>query len=77
MAQSHRSTRGRLFEAASEGTSVDTVKEQLAQFGRCPQGQWEFQLYFFSPNFSTTEKKEGVRRAVVDADPTSETSSTR
>jgi len=59
-----------LFEAASEGDILDTVKEQLAQFDDALKANWEFQLYFFSPNFSTAEKKEGVRRAVVDADPT-------
>jgi ATP synthase F1 delta subunit len=59
-----------LFEAASEGDILDTVKEQLAQFDDALKANWEFQLYFFSPNFSTAEKKDGVRRAVVDAEPT-------
>jgi F-type H+-transporting ATPase subunit delta len=59
-----------LFEAASEGHILDTVKEQLAQFDDALKANWEFQLYFFSPNFSTAEKKDGIRRAVVDADPT-------
>jgi F-type H+-transporting ATPase subunit delta len=58
-----------LFEAASEGQVLDTVKEQLAQFDDALGADWQFQLFFFSPNFSTAEKKEGVRRAVVDAEP--------
>src|SRR3954470_24379646 len=59
-----------LFEAASEGQVLDTVKEQLAQFDDALKANWEFQLFFFSPNFSTEDKKNGAKRAVVDADPT-------
>jgi len=59
-----------LFEAASERSALDTVKGQLAQFDDALKGNWEFQLFFYSPNFSTSEKKAGARRAVVDADPT-------
>jgi ATP synthase F1 delta subunit len=59
-----------LFEAASEGHVLDVVKDQLAQFDEALRSNWELQLFFFSPNFSTAEKKNGVQRAVVDADPT-------
>jgi len=59
-----------LFEAASEGQVLDTVKEQLAQFDDSLKANWEFQLFFFSPNFFTEDKKNGAKRAVVDADPT-------
>jgi len=58
-----------LFEAASESRTLDAVKEQLAQFDDALRTNWEFQLFFFSPNFSTAEKIDGVKRAVSDADP--------
>jgi ATP synthase F1 delta subunit len=59
-----------LFEAASESRNLDVIKEQLAQFDDALRSNWEFQLFFFSPNFSTAEKIDGAKRAVTDADPT-------
>jgi ATP synthase F1 delta subunit len=59
-----------LFEAASESHVLDSVKGQLAQFDEALSSNWEFQLFFFSPNFSTSEKINGVKRAVTDAEPT-------
>jgi ATP synthase F1 delta subunit len=59
-----------LFEAASEAHALDAVKGQLAQFDEALSSNWEFQLFFFSPNFSTSEKINGVKRAVEEADPT-------
>jgi F-type H+-transporting ATPase subunit delta len=58
-----------LFQAALESQVLDVVKEQLAQFDAALKSNWEFQLFFFSPNFSTAEKKNGARAAVVDAEP--------
>jgi ATP synthase F1 delta subunit len=59
-----------LFEAASEGDVLDTVKEQLSQFADALDGNRELQVFFFSPYFSTAEKKAGLSRTVTDADPT-------
>jgi ATP synthase F1 delta subunit len=59
-----------LFEAASEGDILDTIKEQLSQFTDALSGNRELQVFFFSPYFSTAEKKSGLDRALVDADPT-------
>jgi len=59
-----------LFEAASEGGALDTVKAQLAQFVDALAANRELEVFFFSPYFSTVEKKNGLNRAVVDADPT-------
>jgi ATP synthase F1 delta subunit len=58
-----------LFEAASENQVLDTVKQQLADFDTALVSNWEFQLFFFSPNFSTKEKIDGARREVTEADP--------
>ena len=59
-----------LFEAAAEGGILDTVKEQLGQFADTLSANRELQVFFFSPYFSTAEKKSGLNRAVVDADAT-------
>lgn len=59
-----------LFEAAAEGGALDTVKEQLGQFADTLSANRELQVFFFSPYFSTAEKKSGLNRAVVDADAT-------
>lgn len=59
-----------LFQAASEGHVLDTVKEQLSQFVDALNGNRELQVFFFSPYFSTAEKKSGLSRAVTDPDPT-------
>ena len=57
-----------LFEVASEGNTLDTIKEQLAQFADALAGNRELEVFFFSPYFSTAEKKSGLSRAVVGAD---------
>ena len=59
-----------LFEAAAEGHVLDTVKGQLGQFVDALAGNRELEVFFFSPYFSTAEKKSGLSHAVVDADPT-------
>jgi F-type H+-transporting ATPase subunit delta len=59
-----------LFEAAAEQRVLETVKDQLAQFADTLAGNRDLAVFFFSPYFSTAEKKDGLRRAVSDADPT-------
>lgn len=59
-----------LFEAASEREALDTVKEQLAEFVAALAASRELEVFFFSPYFSTAEKKGGLSRAVAGADPT-------
>jgi F-type H+-transporting ATPase subunit delta len=58
-----------LFEVAVEQDKLDTVKEQLGQFADALAGNREVSIFFFSPYFSTEEKKEGLHRAVEGADP--------
>jgi F-type H+-transporting ATPase subunit delta len=57
-----------LFEVASEQGKLDTVREQLAAFADALAESRELQTFFFSPYFSTQEKKEGLHRAVDGAD---------
>jgi F-type H+-transporting ATPase subunit delta len=59
-----------LFEVATEHDKLDVVREQLAQFADAVSESQELQTFFFSPYFSTDEKKEGLGKAVSDADET-------
>jgi F-type H+-transporting ATPase subunit delta len=58
-----------LFEVASEQDKLDLVREQLGAFADALDQTRELQVFFFSPYFSTTEKEDGLDRAVTDADP--------
>jgi F-type H+-transporting ATPase subunit delta len=58
-----------LFEVASEQDKLDVVREQLGAFVDALNETRELQVFFFSPYFSTQEKKDGLERAVTGADP--------
>jgi F-type H+-transporting ATPase subunit delta len=59
-----------LFEVAKEHDKLDSIKEQLAVFADALEENRELAIFFFSPYFSTEEKKRGLERALVDAEPT-------
>jgi F-type H+-transporting ATPase subunit delta len=59
-----------LFEVAKEEGKLDEIREQLGEFADALDEQRELQIFFFSPRFSTEEKKEGLRKAVTGADET-------
>jgi F-type H+-transporting ATPase subunit delta len=59
-----------LFEVAKEHGKLDLIKDQLDQFTDALEQTRELAIFFFSPYFSTEEKKRGLERALVDADPT-------
>jgi F-type H+-transporting ATPase subunit delta len=58
-----------LFEVAEERDRIDVVREQLGQFTDALAESREFELFFFSPYFSTEEKKDGLHKAVKGAEP--------
>src|SRR3954453_10890960 len=58
-----------LFEAPKEQDKLDVVREQLGQFAEALEGDRELSIYFFSPYFSTTEKKEGLGKLLDGVDP--------
>jgi F-type H+-transporting ATPase subunit delta len=58
-----------LFEVASEQDKLDTVREQLNQFADALHEDRELAVFFFSPYFSTEEKKDGLHRGISNADP--------
>src|ERR671921_2341716 len=57
-----------LFEVADERDRIDVVREQLGQFTDALAESRELKLFFFSPYFSTEEKKKGLDTAVDGAD---------
>lgn len=61
-----------LFEVAQERGKLDLVREQLGQFADALQDSRELAVFFFSPYFSTEEKKDGLRNTVEGADETVE-----
>jgi len=57
-----------LFEVATDRGDVDAVREQLGQFAAALESDRSLATFFFSPYFSTEEKKDGLRKAVQGAD---------
>jgi len=57
-----------LFDVAKDKGKLDAIRDELAQFVDAVDGNRELQVFFFSPYFSSTEKVEGLKRAVSDAD---------
>jgi F-type H+-transporting ATPase subunit delta len=59
-----------LFEVAKENEVLDEVHEQLDEFVDALEDEdnRELRLFFFSPYFSSEEKKKGVERVVSGAD---------
>ena len=59
-----------LFEVAKEHGKLDLVQASSWASSRTPLEQnRELAIFFFSPYFSTEEKKQGLERAVEGADP--------
>ncbi len=58
-----------LFEVAKERDLLDQIHDELAQFADAVSDNRQLAVFFFSPYFSTEEKKEGLKKAVTDADP--------
>jgi ATP synthase F1 delta subunit len=58
-----------LFEVAKEHDLLDVVREQLGAFADALNESRDLMVFFFSPYFSTQEKKDGLKRAVTDAEP--------
>jgi ATP synthase F1 delta subunit len=58
-----------LFEVAVEHDSLDEIREQLDAFADAMNENRQLASFFFSPYFSSKEKKEGLERTVIDANP--------
>ena len=59
-----------LFDVASEHDKTDEIREQLGQFADALNENRDLAIFFFSPYFSTPEKKDGLTKTVEDADET-------
>ena len=58
-----------LFEAAQDSDHLDVIRDQLGQFADALDADHELQVFFFSPYFSTQEKKDGLHKMVDGAEP--------
>lgn len=58
-----------LFEVAKEQGTLDVVREQLGQFADALDANRDLAVFFFSPYFSTEEKKTGLHGALDGAEP--------
>jgi F-type H+-transporting ATPase subunit delta len=58
-----------LFEVAEELGLLDVIREQLGQFADALASNRELATFFFSPYFSTEEKKDALHRAIEGAEP--------
>jgi F-type H+-transporting ATPase subunit delta len=53
-----------LFEVAQEHDVLDRVHEELGEFADALAENRDLQMFFFSPYFSSEEKRDGVERIV-------------
>jgi F-type H+-transporting ATPase subunit delta len=57
-----------LFDVAMEHDILDDVHDQLGQFADALNENRDMQVFFFSPYFSSQEKKEGIGKLIEGAD---------
>jgi F-type H+-transporting ATPase subunit delta len=57
-----------LFEVAKEQDKLDVIRDELGEFADALAQNRDLQVFFFSPYFSTQEKKDGLARALEGAD---------
>ncbi len=56
-----------LFEAAEDKDSIDDVHEQLGQFADAMNESHDMRVFFFSPYFSSAEKREALSESISGA----------
>jgi F-type H+-transporting ATPase subunit delta len=57
-----------LFEVAQEKGNLDEIHEQLGEIADALAENRDLQVFFFSPYFSSKEKRDGISRAIEGAD---------
>lgn len=57
-----------LFEVAMEHDVLDEIRDQLGQFADELDRNRDLQVFFFSPYFSSQEKKDGIARIIEGGD---------
>jgi F-type H+-transporting ATPase subunit delta len=58
-----------LFEVAKEKGKLDAIRDQLAEVAEALERDRELAVFFFSPYFSSAEKRDGIERVVTGAEP--------
>ena len=58
-----------LFEVAKDQDKLDDVRDQIDEFADALDESRELAVFFFSPYFSTEEKKDGLDKAIDGAEP--------
>jgi ATP synthase F1 delta subunit len=58
-----------LFEVGRDKGKLDALQQQLGEVADAVDRNRELQVFFFSPYLSTTEKQEGIKRAISGAEP--------
>src|SRR5215208_5879107 len=57
-----------LFEVAQENDKLDVIHDELGEFADALSESRELQVFFFSPYFSSQEKKDGVAKVLEGGD---------
>ena len=57
-----------LFDVAKEHDKVDEIHDALGQFTDELDSNRELQVFFFSPYFSSQEKKDGIEKVIENGD---------
>jgi F-type H+-transporting ATPase subunit delta len=57
-----------LFDVAKEQGDLDRIHDELGEFADALGEDRDLQVFFFSPYFSSQEKKEGLAKLIDDAD---------
>jgi F-type H+-transporting ATPase subunit delta len=57
-----------LFEVAKEQDALDEIHDQLGEFADALDESRDLQVFFFSPYFSSEEKKDAISKVVSGAD---------
>lgn len=59
-----------LYEVAQEHDKLDEIHQDLDEFADAVSESRDLQVFLFSPYFSAEEKRDGLEKAVQDADET-------
>jgi F-type H+-transporting ATPase subunit delta len=57
------------FEVAKANGKLDEVRDELGEFADAIGEDRDLQVFFFSPYFSSAEKREGISHAISGAEP--------
>ena len=58
-----------LFEVAKQKGKLDVIRDQLAEVADALESDRDLAVFFFSPYFSSAEKRDGIARAIAGAEP--------